>query len=431
MIEHVHFIGCGGAGTQPLAVIFHELGFRCSGSDLLSNRLTEKLKSLGIPVAEGHAAENIPAGLTAENALVVYTSAADDSNPEIVEAKRRGIPLMRRGEALAHIGTRFKHTVAVAGSHGKTSTTAMIAHTLGKLGMDPGFLIGGSVPGLECSGSAGAGRVFVTEVDESDSTNALFHAETAVVTNIEDDHSWSVGGVDSLFESFVRFAENAKRLVYVSGPNTDRLFRPLDHALVLKDEPAALPFPAQWGGYQKLDASTAFAVVKMLYPRIPEAEIVQALVSFPGVDRRLSLRIDSPAFRLIEDYAHHPTELRATLSALRETNPGRRLVVIFQPHRYARLKRYLKDFAALLSSKADQVFVTPVFAAWTDESDVNSETLAGMVPGAKAVSGSWHEIFEAIAPSVKKGDLVAVIGAGDVNALVPEFRKLAEEREHS
>lgn len=408
---HIHFIGCAGAGTRPLASIFLELGFPCSGSDLLPSHLE------GMRTFRGHDAANLPAGDFP--LLVVHTSAADPENPELVEARRRGAAVMRRGEALAHLGTLFGKTVAVAGSHGKTSVSAMIAHTLRELGENPGFLIGGSVAGWERSGAAGGGNVFVTEVDESDSTHALFRASVAVVTNIEDDHSWSVGGTEKLFRSFVEFAEKSETLIDVEGENTDRLFAPFaGKRKRLSRVPPGWNYPPHWGGFQRLNAATAFAAVREVTGQ-GEETIRSALFRFPGVERRMSLRFDNGIFRIVEDYAHHPTELKASLEALRETNPGRRMVLVFQPHRYARLARYFREFAALLGALEGPVFLPPVFAAWTERSEVDSARLASRIdPSARALSGSWEEMAEEVAAAVRPGDLIAIVGAGDVKEII-------------
>ena len=427
---HVHFIGCAGAGTQPLASIFLDLGFPCSGSDLLETKQTEELRSRGMDVHRGHRAKNLP--LAGIPLLVVHTSAAGEENPELLEAHRRGIPVMRRGEALAHLGTLFPHTIAVAGSHGKTSVTSLIAHTLKMLGRAPGYLIGGNVTTWESSGTAGGGKVFVTEVDESDSTNALFHAEIAVVTNIEDDHSWSVGGVGPLFASFVSFAEKADCLIYVPGTRTDDLFRSVSKKTLLVPESnrADLSFPAHWGGFQKQNARTAFTAVRTFCGEcVTEDEIAEAICSFPGVERRMSVRFDNGNFRIVEDYAHHPTELRASLEALKETNPGRRLIVIFQPHRFARLKQYFTEFAELLSEQNTPIVIPPVFAAWTDKSELDSHALAERIgENAYAWDGSWNEIAGKTASLLQQGDLIAVIGAGDVKEIIPPLSVLLKQR---
>ncbi len=425
---HVHFVGCAGAGTQPLASIFLDLGFPCSGSDLLETKQTDLLRTRGMHVCRGHRKENLPPEGTP--LLVVHTSAAGIRNPELEEAHQRGIPVMRRGEALAHLGTLFPHTIAVAGSHGKTSVTSLIAHALKTLGYDPGYLIGGSVTGWKISGTAGGKSVFVTEVDESDSTNALFRAETAVVTNIEDDHSWSVGGVGPLFDSFVTFAKKADRLIYVPGTHTNELFRNLpDSILVPSSLPLRVSYPSAWGGFQRQNARTAFTALREFCGKtISDEEIASAIFSFPGVERRMSVRFDNGTFRIIEDYAHHPTELKASLDALKETNPGRRLAVIFQPHRFARLKQYFGEFVEILSRQSDLVLIPPVFAAWTDKSDLDSHALAERI-GNKAIAldGDWNGIARKTAGLLQHGDLIAVIGAGDVKEIIPPLTDLLQE----
>ena len=420
-LKFVHFIGCGGAGTQPLALIFQELGYTCSGSDLIRNGRTDALQAAGITVcAPGHREENLPAGATGENALVVYSSAAVMENPELQEARRRGIRTVRRGEALAMIAQKFPLTIAVAGSHGKTSVTSSIVHILKELGLEPGYLIGGNLRGDPVSGTAGAGKIFVSEVDESDSTNALFYASLAVVTNVEDDHSWSVGGVENLFESFRLFAEHSKKLLYVPGENPDRIFAEFPEK---SQHPGAIPEPVKncphWGGFQKENAATAIKAVSILYPEIPEEKICRAMLTFQGVERRMTLRKDTGSYLVMEDYAHHPTELAASLATFREIFPGKRLVVIFQPHRYARLQRYFQEFAEVLN-RADRIFITPVFAAWTAESQVNSKTLADAIGGkASALEGDWKAMGETVRKELKKGDIAAVIGAGDLPEIFP------------
>jgi len=425
----IHLLGCAGAGTGPLASIFLDLGFSCSGSDLLSTKQTERLAARGMAVFKGHAKENLPAG--DKPLLLVYTSAVAEDNPELAEAHRRGVPCMKRGEALAHLGTLFPHTIAVAGSHGKTSVTALIAHILKELGLNPGFLIGGSVCGWNTAGTAGAKQFFVTEVDESDSTNALFHAETAVVTNIEDDHSWSVGGEHALFQSFVLFASGARNLLYAEGDHTSSLFAKLPGEILTESAMESLSgYPGNWGGFQRRNAYTAIRTVRCaLNGTVSEDRIKNAAFSFPGVERRLTVRFDSADYRIIEDYAHHPTELKASLEALRETNPDRRLVVIFQPHRYARLQKYLNEFAGILWERADVIFLVPVFAAWTDVSDVDSGTLADRIgSGALVLTGSWEEQARKAEKQLQPGDLIAVIGAGDVKEIIAPLKKLLQVR---
>ncbi len=426
---HVHFIGCGGAGTQPLMKIFHELGYKVSGSDLQASQATDALKSLGLDVRIGHSTANLPPE-SADGVLVVHSSAAVAGNPELDEAKRRSWPCLRRGEALALLAGGFKKVVAVSGSHGKTSVTAMIAHMLKECGLNPGYMVGGKVCGWDFNGAAGSGEIFVTEVDESDGTHALMKTDCAVVTNVEDDHAWSVGGVEALMGNFKRFAFQGKRLLYVGSATCDKLFAGHPDSLRLDwvdissstyMKGADAEAIARWGAYQRVNGAQAVEAAVWLGAKRAEAE--KAISSYPGVDRRMSLRYDDGAIKVVEDYAHHPTELAASLSALLETNPGRRLVVVFQPHRYARLEMYIDLFAKELK-RASQVMVTPVFAAWTSGGKLDSKELARRIgPSAKAIEGSWDQMASEALASLRPGDLVAVIGAGDLKEILPPLEK--------
>ena len=412
----VHLIGCGGAGCAPLARILHQRGFRVSGSDLEENTETKHLRRLGIPVFTGpHRKENLP---SARRLLVIHTSAAErGSNPELRAAEERGASILKRGEALAAVASLYPRTVSVSGSHGKTSVTAMIAWTLRELGEEPGFLVGGSVNTWETSGEAGAGRFFVTEGDESDGTHALLRSELAVVTNIEDDHVWSLGGIEVLKENFRLFSRRAEKLLYWAGPISDELYADrADGVRLTRSEPV---FPPDWektqGDFQLCNLYTALRAAELL--GFSRNEILPVLIRFPGVARRMTVRLDTPDLKIVEDYAHHPTELRASLAALRKTNPGRRMAVVFQPHRYARLERYFAEFANELR-KADLIFVAPVFAAWCSAGKYSAADLAAEA-GGLPLTGSWEQMAGQVRSLLKPGDLLCVIGAGDVRKLLP------------
>lgn len=423
---YVHFIGCGGVGTQPLMKIFHELGFQCSGSDMARSAATDALAEMGLKVHIGHSAANLPPD-DGSKLLVVYTSAASNENPELLEARRRGAICIKRGEALGLLTQCFRRVIAVSGSHGKTTVTGMITHTLKELGLNPGYLIGGSISGWESNGAAGNGDIFVCEADESDGTHTEVHPYVAVVTNVEDDHVWNFAGMDVLLGNFRSFAFGGKKLIYVEGGIQDELFATHPSAVRLgKDEdrkPGTLDgfcdtTISEWGKYQRINALTAVEAVVSL-GGIDRNKAKKELGNFPGVERRMSLRFQDSRFKVIEDYAHHPTELRASISAMRETHPGRRLVVIFQPHRYARLKKYFNEFAVELS-KADAIYITPVFSAWTKSEELNSVDLASKI-GEKArfVEGTWKEIALRIRTDLSGGELIAVIGAGDLKEILP------------
>ena len=411
----VHVIGCCGAGCAPLARFFLERGFRVSGSDLLDNAAAATLRRHGAQIAPaGHRPENLPQ--ENEGLLVVRTSAAGPDNPEVAEALRRGLPVLRRGEALAVAAASCARTVAVSGSHGKTSVSAMLAWLLRELGANPGYMIGGSVTGWESAGAAGDGDLFVTEADESDGTHALLHSRLGIVTNVENDHAWSLGGFEALERNFRTFAANSETLLYCASEETDRLFGEHPHAVRL--DLADLPddFLPGFGHFQRLDGMIAVKAAELL--GFDRTAVERALRGFPGVERRLSVR-HKGSVTLIEDYAHHPTELRESIRALHELYPGRRLIVIFQPHRYARLERYFDEFAVELRN-ADRVFVTPVFAAWTGGGKRSSEDLAAAVGGI-ALAGNWDEMGARAGLELKPGDVAAIIGAGDLPKILPSL----------
>lgn len=419
--SHIHFIGCGGAGMAPMMMIFHDKKFNVSGSDLIENESITKMKFMNISVFRGHAASNLP---DTEKLLVIYSSAIADDNPELAEARLKNIDCVKRGEALAMLASSYKRTISISGSHGKTSVTAMISFILEKNNLCPGFMIGGKPgKGMEAF-AAGSGDIFVTEADESDGSHVFLKSTVGVVTNVEDDHCWSVGGVEKLFNNFRNFADNSERLLYVSSQTTHELFS--SHKNGKAFNPATYEFTAlpqskiiEWQGFQLVNAATAIEAAVMLGLERTAAE--KSLESFPGVKRRMTLHYDDPAKKItvIEDYAHHPTELENSIGSLRKRFPGRKLRIVFQPHRYARLARYIDQFAGLLS-KVEEVFVTPVFAAWVNKESVSSEDLV-LRTGKNAFysNADWDVLAEKIASSAQPGDVVAIIGAGDIDSLIP------------
>ena len=402
---HVHFIGCEGAGTKPLRRIFDELGFKTSGSDLTLN---------------GHRAENLP-DAAGNDLLLVYSSAVTPDNPELLEARRRGAHCILRGEALGLAAALFPCVIAVSGSHGKTSVTAMIVHILKTAGLAPGFLIGGKIRNSELTGSAGAGKIFVCEADESDGTHTAIHSSLAVVTNMEDDHVWNFDSPECLIHNFQQFAQQGKILLspalpFFSGHPNHQVIQPPDE---LENDPRFRSF----AHYAKIDLEIAVEAVTAL-ELLTREEALAAAASFPGVGRRMEPHGSNDCFTLYEDYAHHPTELAESLESFRKLFPGKGLKVVFQPHRYARLERYFEDFVKVLKT-ADKVFITPVFAAWTASGAVDSGKLAERI-GSHAVllSGSWPEMARQVSSDVQNGDLIAVIGAGDIREIIAPLQEL-------
>ncbi|MDD5599135.1 MAG: Mur ligase domain-containing protein [Victivallaceae bacterium] len=414
-LKHIHFVGIGGAGTAPLAGIMLQKGCKISGSDLISNKQTEQLRQEGAQISEGHAAANLPP----ETQLLVYSSAAAGNNPELLKADELHIPRMRRGEFLAKLVSRYPRAVAVCGSHGKTTITAMLVWIMRECGIPCSYLIGGKANAFPAYGTADS-AIFISEADESDGTNALFAPFIGVVSNIEDDHSWSVGGTEALLANFARFGRQSENLIYRPDGKSAELFLNHPGACRLSDDSFAEYGDIEFNGFMKTDAVFACSAAEKL--GIPRQAAMRAVNKFPGVARRMTVHFASPTLTLIEDYAHHPTEVASSLELLRRNYPHYHLRVVFQPHRYARLAKYLDAFARELA-RADSVFTVPVFAAWTEKGRVNSRMLAERT-GAKAVNLdlNWTEMPAIILKNRPEKLLIAVLGAGDVEKLIPELK---------
>lgn len=427
-MSHIHFTGIGGVGMAGLAHLVADLGDEVTGSDAVDSPMLVTLRQRGVPVVVGHASE-----LPGCPALLVYSSAVPEDNAERQCAVRRGIPQMRRGDFLAQLSRRFAHTVAVSGSHGKTTTTAMIAHICRQAGLEPGYLVGGAVQGWHRAATAGNGRLLITEVDESDGSQEKMAANIAVVLNVDDDHCWSLGGVEQLENCFVNFARQAEQLLTWRTATTERLFAGWQRTTFLEQPlPETAGAPPQPGTHNRINAAMAVAVAATL--GVKREAAIEALRGFSGVDRRMSLRhrSDDGNYLLIEDYAHHPTELRAVLSALREAYPHHRQLVLFQPHRYERVKRYGVEFAAALST-VDCAWVVAPFAAWRqDQTLAEPEAIArAIAPGVAAgyLPNEPGAMAVAVRPQLLQQApcLLAVIGAGDIGQAVPELLRIMPE----
>ena len=422
--RHVHFVGVGGVGMAGLAHILADLGVAVTGTDAADSAMLATLAARGLAVRSPHG-ETVPEGAD----LVVFSNAVPAANAERQDARARGIPSCLRGEFLALLATRFPVVVSVAGSHGKTTTTAMLAHILLAAGLEPGFLVGASVPGWPRAAQAGGGRILVTEVDESDGTQALMRSTHAIVVNVEDDHCWSLGGIEALEECFRTLGRHAEHLIAWDSPATRRLFADHGDAAFLGEDslPPEVPMP---GRHNRIDAALALAAATRL--GVERSAGLATLRSFPGVDRRLSVRCRCRCTGsvLVEDYAHHPTELRATLSALREAYPAHRLHVVFQPHRFERVLRYGAEFAAELS-RSDRAVVYRPFAAWREDAALADPAgIARAVQGPPvryATEGLGELARRAAREALGAPTVVAVVGAGDIHALVPLLgQQLAE-----
>ncbi len=335
----LHFVGIGGAGMSGLALVCAELGASVTGSDRSASSYMERLRTAGIEPVVGHDAANLP-----EDAEVVVSTAIGEDNPELTLARERGVEPIHRGALLAELCAE-KRLIAIAGTHGKTTTTAMLAWALRALGADPAFFVGGEVPGLGPDGTTanagwGAGEWVVAEADESDASFLALEPEIAVVTNIEMDHHSRWGSEAELRVAFEEFVAGARAVV-----------RPEDIDL---DIDLVVP-----GWHNVLNARAAVGAAGSA--GFDEVAVAKALADFPGVHRRLELKGERNSARIYDDYAHHPTEVRATLAALREQAPGH-LIAVFQPHLYSRTKAFAEEFGAALAL-ADEVAVLDVYPA--------------------------------------------------------------------
>jgi len=437
--RRLHFVGIGGAGMSGLALVCRQLGASVTGSDRAESSYMERLRQAGIDPAVGHDAANLP-----EGAEVVVSTAIAAENPELALADERGLSVLHRGELLAELCAE-KRLIAVSGTHGKTTTTAMLAWALRDLGADPAFFIGGEVPGLgageEAAGNAGwgGGEWVLAEADESDASFLKLRPEIAVVTNIEMDHHSHWGSIAELQQAFRRFAEPATGVVLpTAGPAPSEPGR-RNAVEALHDGAGArtlgfdeeAPGPPSLdlrvpGRHNLLNARAALAALELAGFDLAAAG--PALEGFPGVRRRLELKGELDGARIYDDYAHHPTEVRAALEALREAGPER-LTAVFQPHLYSRTRAFAEDFGAALSL-ADEVVVLDVYAAREDPvgelegvtgklvADAASDRMGGRpVCWAPTVAQAGRAARRRLGP----GQILVTIGAGDVFELAEDL----------
>ena len=453
MAQHVyaHFIGAGGAGMSGIALVLHRRGVAVTGSDLKESRYSRLLTREGVPVAIGHAAENL-----GDPEIVVVSSAIPDSNPELAEAKRRGLALWPRAKMLAHLAGDLT-TIAVAGTHGKTSTSSMIATMLSRMDLDPTFLIGGEVDGFGTNAVAGSGPHYVVEADESDGSFVHLAPHIALVTNIEADHlDHYEGGLEEIEATFADFLQrvasegtivawsgdpklleiardSGKRVItYGADQNADVRYEVVERSadgtrFVVTTRPGervecSCPVP---GDHMVANAAGALAVAWAL--GLPLGDACIALSTFTGVRRRFDRVADVAGVTIVDDYAHHPTEVRATVGAARALGYGR-VWVLFQPHRYSRTEALAEEFGAAFD-EADRIVLMDVYSAGeTPIPGVNGKTLVESIlrhDGRAQVAWLPHraDVTGYLGPRLRSGDLVLTMGAGDVTAMGPELAK--------
>jgi len=467
-VKHVHFIGIGGAGMSGIAEVMLNLGFEVSGSDIADSPATQRLKTLGAKVHIGHADANV----SGANAVVTSTAVKPD-NPEVAAARARRIPVVPRAMMLAEL-MRLKQGIAVAGTHGKTTTTSLVASVLAEAGMDPTFVIGGRLEAAGSHAKLGSGEFIVVEADESDASFLYLQPVLAVVTNIDADHMETYAhDFSKLRQAFLEFIEhlpfygmavlciddaNVRSLMpLITRPITTygladgaqiravdveaaagkmrfRVVRKIGfngHAQAAPDLRITLNLP---GVHNVQNALAAIAVGMEI--GAPDAAIVKALAEFRGVGRRFQRYGDvalrrGGSFTLIDDYGHHPVEMAATIAAARGAFPDRRLVLAFQPHRYTRTRDCFEDFVKVLSS-VDALLLTEVYPA--GEAPIvaaDGRALARAVRVAGKVEPVFvehvNELGAAILASVQPGDVVITMGAGSIGGVPGKMARMKDE----
>jgi UDP-N-acetylmuramate--alanine ligase len=419
----LHFIAIGGAGMSGLALVAHRRGASVTGSDRAESSYTARLRAAGLEPRIGHDASRVPAG-----ADVVISTAIPPDNPELVVARERGQRVLHRGELLAELCAAGR-LIAVAGTHGKTTTTGMLVWAMRSIGEDPTFFIGGELPGVADDGGpanagSGVGEWVIAEADESDASFLSLRPEIAVVTNVELDHHARWSSRAELEAAFSRFCDPAKGVVLGPGVEVG-----VPDAVERFDE--GVPGPGELalavpGRHNVLNARAALAAVGLA--GLDQDAAAAGLGDFPGMLRRQELRGERSGARIYDDYAHHPTEVRATLEALRELEPER-LIAIFQPHLYSRTRALADEFGAALAA-ADEIGVLDVYAAREEPVAENAGVSGLDVARAAAQRAAgrpvmWLRDLETaravLAPRLRGGDLLVTIGAGDVYRLAEDL----------
>jgi UDP-N-acetylmuramate--alanine ligase len=466
-IKHIHFIGIGGAGMSGIAEVLHNLGYSVSGSDQSDSATLRRLQGLGIRTHVGHSAENLR-----DVDAVVTSTAVQADNPEVVTAKQKHIPVVPRAIMLAEL-MRMKQGIAIAGTHGKTTTTSLVASVLAEAGLDPTFVIGGRLNSAGANAKLGTGDYIVVEADESDASFLNLLPTMAVVTNIDQDHMDTYGhDFGRLKQAFIDFlhkmpfygaailctddpevqevADTVSRPVTTYGLNEQAQVRAVNvqaaggqmqftvqrrNGVSLPDLQVTLNLP---GEHNVLNALAAISVAVEL--SIPDAAVVKALADFKGVGRRFQRYGEAaiPAergggsFTLIDDYGHHPVEMAATLAAARGAFPGRRLVLAFQPHRYTRTRDCFEDFVKVIGA-ADSVLLAEVYAA--GEAPIVAADGRSLARALR-VAGRVEPLFvddinampQTIVESARDGDVVLCMGAGSVGAVCGKVLELLQNK---
>ena len=449
--KQIHFIGIGGAGMSGLARICLSLGLNVSGSDAKDSSVVTALKALGAEIFVGHDANHVKGA-----DIVIYSNAISAHNPEMIRAKELSLPLITRAQALALLMSTSK-SVAVAGTHGKTTTSSMLTVALQSCGVDPSFAIGGTLTASGSNAHRGTGDYFVAEADESDGSFMEYHPFSAIITNVEHDHVDFFATEDTVMSIFKDFAQSINAdgyLVYCKDDigaskiaagksSATKVSYGVDQSSDLAiDQITLLPMGSQsrvlWKGrvvgslelqvpghHNLLNAAAVMAMGLSL--GLPGTQLLEGLASFQGAGRRFELKSSIAGIRIVDDYGHHPTEINVTLTAARRYAGDGRVLVVFQPHRYSRTQAFLHQFAAALDL-ADVAILLEIYPASEKPIlGVSSSLIVDEMKNGKFIP-NFLEASEEIIAIAQPGDVILTLGAGDVNSLAPIIAQGLERR---
>lgn len=453
-VKNIHFVGIGGIGMSGIAEVLCNLGFKVTGSDLHRSKNTSRLETLfNIQVYEGHAEDNI-----GDTQVVVYSSAINENNPEIQAAREKKIPIIPRAEMLAELMTLKPYSVAVSGSHGKTSTTTMVATVLGHAGIDPTTVVGGVVETLGSNAKLGSSEWFVAEADESDRSFLMLYPTIAVVTNVDREHMESYKGMEDVVQCFTDFVNKVPfygaAIICLDDPNVQSIIPNIKRRVVtygfskqadisadsitFNEEFGStftvfkgneelgeidLPVPGKHNVYNALAAISVALELEVSFEKISES-----FSTFKNADRRFQYKGEVNDIKIFDDYGHHPTEILATLAAAKNSSGSRRIVVVFQPHRYSRTQDLMEDFAKSFNN-ADIVYLLDIYPASEKPIEgITAEVLTEKIEefGHKNVQfiGGVETAADLVVKDLQPNDLVITLGAGSITNLSDEILEL-------
>ncbi len=464
MKKKYHFIAIGGVGMSGLAKFLLQKGFEVSGSDINDSKYVQKVRELGAKVHIGHDAKNVP-----NDCVVIVSTAIRQNNPELMRAKDLGLPIWHRSDLLAEISQHEEFFIGFSGTHGKTTTSGLASYVMEKAGLKPSYVVGGIIPELNVNANATNEKYFIAELDESDGTIVKYSANMVVVNNLEPDHlDFYKNGLDSILETFEKFisnirpngiilantdndgvkrlvkyftehelGNNAKFMTYSIGGNTDYSAKNIEYAedytsfdILYKGELQTRLKICLKGVH---NVYNSLAVWAALHQSGVNMELVNPyFATFTGMGRRFQKIGEVNGISIYDDYAHHPTEIKATLSASKSFK-GKNVIAVFQPHRYTRLQNLWNEFMTVFSD-VDRVVVTDVFAASEDPIDgVNSLAFTNELKEkidipCENITGNMHEVAEKLLPTLKSGDVVIGLGAGTITNLGKELMTLCKNK---